>query len=71
MNFQFAIIFGYDYEGETAESLRLFENLNQVDDIIEDMLKECQYDYYMIGLINPNGGINYTSRTYPPQIQSV
>lgn len=65
MNFQFAIIFGCDYEGETAESLRLFENLNQVDDIIEQ--EKGWYDYYMIGLINPNGGINYTSKAYLPQ----
>jgi hypothetical protein len=66
MNFQFAIIFGYyyDYEGENAETLQLFENLNQVDDIIEETMKEWSgLDYYMIGLIDEKGKINYTQRT--------
>ena len=67
MNFQFAIIFGYDYEGENAETLQLFENLNQVDDIIEETKKEWSYDYYMIGEIKSNGKINFSSRAYPPK----
>lgn len=66
MNFQFAIIFG-DYESENAETLQLFENLNQVDDIIEETLKECPYDYYMIGEIKSNGRIDFASKAYPPQ----
>ena len=63
MNFQFAIIFGYDYEGENAETLQLLENLNQVDDIIEETMKEwCGLNYYMIGEIKSNGKINYSGR---------
>ena len=60
MNFQFAIIFGCDYEGENADSLQLLENLNQVDDIIEQ--EKGWYDYYMIGEIKSNGKINYSKR---------
>ena len=63
MNFQFAIIFGYDYEGENAETLRLFESMDQVGDIIEDTLKEWSgVNYYMIGLIDQNGRMNYSER---------
>ena len=63
MNFQFAIIFGYDYEGENAETLRLFESMDQIGDIIEETLKEWSgVNYYTIGLIHSNGRIEYTER---------
>ena len=49
MNFQFAIIFGCDYEGENADSLQLLENLNQVDDIIEQ--EKGWYDSKLISIV--------------------
>ena len=60
MNFQFAIIFGCDYEGENADSLQLLETRNQVDDIIEQ--EKGWYDYYMVGEIQSNGKINFSKR---------
>lgn len=63
MNFQFAIIFGYDYEGEIAKSLQLFESVDQIDDIIEQEMNEwLGLNYYMIGEIQSNGKINFSDR---------
>ena len=63
MNFPFAIIFGYDYEGEIAKSLQLFEKVDQIDDIIEQAMNEwLGLNYYMIGEIQSNGKINFSDR---------
>lgn len=59
MNEYFVVIFGSNSNGDDASTIRLFTNINQLDDILDE--QSGDYDYYKPGLIDANGKIKLVS----------
>jgi hypothetical protein len=64
MSEYFVIIFGYNYEGECAQSMRLFKNLDEVDNIVAETQDDNNYDYYRLGTFNNEGKVNLMEGCY-------
>lgn len=55
MNYKYLMVFGWDYEGEDAKSIRFLESICDVDDHILSAKLSHNYDYYKLCEIKPQG----------------
>jgi hypothetical protein len=46
---------GYDYEGENAQSTRLFDSKKLAEEYVETLLKEHSFDYTFVSIISNDG----------------
>ena len=62
MNYKYAVIFGADYEGESFNTLKLFENLDDIDGYVSDTEVIGYNDYYMLGELAEDGTLKFFQR---------
>jgi hypothetical protein len=51
----YMVMGGYDYEGENAQSTRLFDSKKLAEEYVETLLKEHSFDYTFVSIISNDG----------------
>lgn len=51
----YIVMGGHDYEGENAQSTRLFDSKAFAEKYVETLLKETNFDYVFVSIISNDG----------------
>jgi hypothetical protein len=51
----YIVMGGYDYEGENAQSTRLFDSKKRAEEYVETLLKEHSFDYAFMAIVSNDG----------------
>ena len=51
----YIVMGGHNYEGETAQSTRLFDSKKLAEEYVETLLKEHSFDYTFVSIISNDG----------------
>ena len=51
----YIVMGGYDYEGENAQSIRMFDSKKLAEEYVETLLKDHSFDYAFMSIVSNDG----------------